>query len=172
MMALAGEVARRLLNTSPELVEEGVAEGIIEEFEYKMCLSGYNQIERELILREGRARYDNIILKSQRGDRPIYRSAEWNKEGRSMSKLRPRNGWYGPQVHSVLFVQATPGKVLKKQTQEVVRKHKFKIKVVEKGGRSIKSILQRSDVEPSASCGLPCVVCNSGVRNCSTESVG
>ena len=102
-MALAGEVARRLLNTSPELVEEGVAEGIIEEFEYKMCLSGYNQIERELILREGRARYDNIILKSQRGDRPIYRSAEWNKEGRSMSKLRSRNGWYGPEMHSVLL---------------------------------------------------------------------
>ena len=45
-MALAGEVTRRLLNTSPELVEEGLAECFIEEFEYKMCLSGYYQRER------------------------------------------------------------------------------------------------------------------------------
>ena len=171
-MALAGEVARRLLNTSPELVEEGLAEEIIEEFEYKMCLSGYNQIERDIILREGRARYGNIVLQSQRGERPIYRSAEWNKKERNMSKLRSRNGWYGPQMHSVLFVQATPGEVLKKQIQEIVKKHKFKIKVVEKGGRSIGSILQRSDIEPSVSCGLPCVVCSSGGRHCSIESVG
>ena len=75
-------------------------------------------------------------------------------------------------MDSVLFVQATPGEVLKRQIQEVVKKHKLKIKVVEKGGRSIKSVLQRSDVEPSSSCGLPCVVCSSGGRNCSKESVG
>jgi len=37
--------------------KEGLAECFIEEFDYKMCLSGYNQIERDNILREGRARY-------------------------------------------------------------------------------------------------------------------
>ena len=153
-------------------MEDGLAECFIEEFEYKMCLSGYNQSERDIILREGRARYSNIILKSQRGERPLYRPAGWCKVERSMSKLRSKNGWYGTHMDSVLFVQATPGEVLRKQIQEVVKKHRLKIKVVEKGGRSIKSMLQRSDVEPSLSCGLPCVVCSSGGKNCSKESVG
>ena len=133
-MALAGEVTRRLLNTSPELVEEGLAECFIEEFEYKMCLNGYYQRERDNILRDGRAHYCNIILKSQRGERPLYRPAGWCKVERSMSKLRSKNGWYGTHMDSVLFVQATPGEVLRKQIQEVVKKHRLKIKVVEKGG--------------------------------------
>ena len=106
------------------------------------------------------------------GERPLYRPADWNREKRSLTKLRSEKEWYGSNMNSVLFVQATPGEVLRKQIQEVADRHKMKVKVVEKGGKSIKSILQRSDVEPSVSCGLPCVVCSSGGKSCSVESVG
>ena len=44
---LAGEVARRLFNTSPDLVAEGGAEEDIDKFMYKLMKSGYKVRERE-----------------------------------------------------------------------------------------------------------------------------
>ena len=67
-MALAGEVCRRLLNTSPELVKTGLAEEEIEKLCYRMLISGYNLWERSIIVKEGRSRYHNI-LKRWRGER-------------------------------------------------------------------------------------------------------
>ena len=133
-------MARRLLNTSPELVKEGLAEEeFISAFEYKLYLSGYDQRERDLILKEGRARYHNIVSNYERGERPMYRPAQWNRKERSIAKLRSQSQWYGSQMDTVLFVQATPGEILRRHIQGVVDRHKLKIKVVEKGGRTIKS---------------------------------
>ena len=102
----------------------------------------------------------------------MYRPAKWNRKERSIAKLRSQSQWYGSQMDTVLFVQATPGEILRRHIQGVVDRHKLKIKVVEMGGRTIKSIFQRSNVDSSSSCGLPCVVCSSGGKMCSMESVG
>ena len=61
-----------------------------------------------------------------------------------------------------------------KEVQEQMDKLGMKVKVVEKGGRSIKSLLQRSDVEPSQSCKFhDCVVCRTEAKGqCSMENVG
>ena len=61
--ALAGEVARRYLNTSPDLVAAGYVCELIDKLRYKMLLSGYSQKERE-----GEARYFNIVKQVERGD--------------------------------------------------------------------------------------------------------
>ena len=48
----------------------------------------------------------------------------------------------------------------------------LKVKVVEKGGRSLQSILQRSDVAPSMSCPNGCPVCETeGKGMCQVEGV-
>ena len=75
---------------------------------------------------------------------------------------------------SVLFVQATPGEALKKGIQSVCDQSGLKLKVVEKGGRSMKQILQRSDVVMGGGCGrIDCIVCKSDSRGlCSKEGVG
>ena len=73
--ALFGEVARRSLNTSPVLVSEGFAEEHLDKFCYKLMVSGYNQREREIILKEGNARYRNLCELVEKGVRPLYRSA-------------------------------------------------------------------------------------------------
>ena len=55
--------------------------------------------------------------------------------------------WYAKdgKYESVMFVEATPASELMKRVQYVVRRLKFKIKVVERAGATIKGILQRSN---------------------------
>ena len=150
----------------------GAAEEFIEKFQYKLLVSGYNQSEREDIVKEGEARYRNILDKVALGERPLYRPADWKKKERAIGKIRDKKSWFGKTNDSVLFVQATPGEVLRKRLQAVVKDHGMKVKVVEKGGRSLKGSLQKSDIEPLEGCGQECVVCQTGGKNCHREFVG
>ena len=78
-------------------------------------------------------------------------------------------------LDSVIFVQPTPGEILKKKAEAIVLNAGFKIKVVERGGRSVHSILQRSDVNPQLSCdwGDKCFICSTKPTGlCREESVG
>mgnify|MGYP001307886574 CR=1 FL=1 len=77
-----------MLNTSPQLVREGGADEDVEKFAYKMMVSGYNGKERGQIVKEGVARYKNIIMEADKGTRPIYRSAQWNRGKRAIVKWR------------------------------------------------------------------------------------
>ena len=61
---------------------------------------------------------------------------------------------------SVIFVQATPGEILKKEIEGVMKRCGFRINVVERSGRSVMSMLQRSDVDPQIHCfDRNCPVC-------------
>ena len=51
-----------------------------------------------------------------------------------------------------MFVQSTPGEALKKSIQEIANRSEFKIRVVERGGRTLKSMLQKSDIVPNKKC--------------------
>ena len=58
-------------------------------------------------------------------------------------------------------MQETPGELLKRDIEKVGKDAGFTVKVVEKAERSIKNVLQRSDVAPSMMCldgGLPYLV--------------
>ena len=52
-----------------------------------------------------------------------------------------------------MFVQATPRELLRKKVQEVCDREGMRVKVVEKGGRNLKQILQRSEVASLGFCG-------------------
>ena len=140
--ALSGEVARRRLNMDDKAwEEEGVS--LIEKLNLKMLNSGYTEYERGVFVKEGLARYNNILEKVMRGERPLYRLSSWKKMERSIQKKVKARTWYG-NVETVLFVQPTLGELLRKQIQELANTTEFKIKVVECGGRTIKSMLQKS----------------------------
>ena len=147
-VTMTGEVSRRLLNISRDLVEMGLADEDIDRFLYKLMRSGYSVDERTLIEKEGRARYENILRQVEGGMRPLYRNSDVNKYQREVVKLKKQINWYGKSNGSVLFVQATPGERLKSAVQYVCDKSGMKIKVVEKGGRTVKQILQKSDIDP------------------------
>ena len=171
---LAGEVARRLLNTSPDLVMLGEAENDIDFFMYKLMRSGYSVHERRIIEDEGRRRYKNIVSKCDEGERVMYRCASENKLGRTVDRALKQNRWWGKNYDSVLFVQATPGEVLKKAIQSICDQSGMKLKVVEKGGKTVKSVLQKSNIEVAGECGREdCFVWHHDRRGlCSKEGVG
>ena len=80
--------------------------------------------------------------------------------------------WFG-KSDSVVFVQSTPGEILRRNVQKLMVDKGFNIRVVEQGGQTVKSILQRSDVSPCLFCGdEDCSVCKTEAKgNCQVESV-
>ena len=57
-----------------------------------------------------------------------------------------------------MFVEATPKSEYLRSVKKLVRKHKLKIKVVEKVGQTIKHVLQRSDPYQKNICNLTAVL--------------
>ena len=104
----------------------------------------------------------------------MYRSASLNKEKRAIAKKMKGKTWYGNQFESVLFVQSSPGELLKKEVQKVIDASGFKVRVVERAGVPLKSLLQRSDVEPQLDClDKQCPVCLTSRKGlCRMEGVG
>ena len=170
-VSLAGEVCRRYLNTSPSLVDQGEVGEMIDKFRHKLLLSGYSQKEREIIVSEGVSRYTNLVKQAETGMRPLYRTSQWQREKRAISRLVKEKTW--TKSDSVIFVQATPGEILKREVKKVVKEAGFNVKVVEKGGRSMRSLLQRSDVSPPAVClDADCPIClTDGRGKCEVEGV-
>ena len=75
---------------------------------------------------------------------------------------------------SPFFVQATPGEILKKRIQEVANSSGFQLRIVEKGGRTLKSMLMKSDVKPNKRCwDQECPICMTGEQGkCNKENAG
>ena len=172
-MALVGEVFRRYINTSPSLVQEGHVEQFLERFEFKMMVSGYSQRERNIVLREGKARYENILKKVEEGERPLYRPASWRRSERAFDKVIKKKKWFG-EKDAVLFVQATQDGWLRDEAEKIMAEEGFNVKVVEKGGTSVKALLQKSDVHGEKRCSFgDCPICaTKPTGKCCRESVG
>ena len=63
-----------------------------------------------------------------------------------------------------MFVNATPNEILKKKVEKIAKKYKLKIKVVERRGRTVKSMLQKSDPFKKLECSeTDCVICREGM---------
>ena len=112
---LANELARRMFNTSPDLVEKGEAENDIDEFLYKLMRSGYSVKERRQIEFEGTRQYRNVVSRVEAGERKLYRSANEAKLERAVGKKVKECKWWGKAYDTVMFVQATPNEFLRKK---------------------------------------------------------
>ena len=169
--ALAGEVARRMLNCD-EITwrEEGVS--IMNKFCGKMFISGYTEKERRIVLEEGEARVNNIKSKVAEGERPLYRTSEYKKFERAVEKQIKGRTWYGNK-ETVLFVQSTPGEQLRRSIQTEANRSKISIKVVERGGKTLRSLLQKSEIEKVKCQDNDCAICETEDKGlCSKENVG
>ena len=51
-----------------------------------------------------------------------------------------------------MFVQATPGSILKKEVELIMKAEGMKVSVVEKGGKNVQQLLQKSDIDPNKFC--------------------
>ena len=140
----------------------------------RMQYSGYSKKFRHEVVNAALKAYDEIQRKANNGERPLYRPYDWNREERDKAKKNKVNDWYGQGGYqSVIFVPSTPGSVLQQRYQSEVDRQGLRIRVVEKAGRSIKSMIQRSDPFRTEKCDRQsCMVCQtSGKGSCDKEGV-
>ena len=89
-----------------------------------------------------------------------------------------KTSWYRPN-NAVLFIQATPGGVLAKEIQAMVNEEAARIgmsvRVVEKGGTSLKQHLVKTDLTGCIYQNLPkhpCFLCEAGIKGGSHTKSG
>ena len=111
------------------------------------------------------------------GERPLYRDGEFKQEERWRVKVSNKILW--SKTDSVLFLPLSER--LKTVAMENIKRVRENIRVVERGGRSLKSLLQRSDPYKEHLCqDQTCAICTAGgggqkkcVRGgCQLKSVG
>ena len=139
-----------------------------------MQFSGFAKKFRYEVVSSALKAYDEIHRKVDRGERPLYRPFESNREERDREKTDKGLSWYKRGGYeSVIFVQSTPGSELKRKFQAEVDRCGLRIRIVEKAGRSVKSAVQRSDPLKAAACDRKiCLVCETGGRgSCSKDGV-
>ena len=96
------------------------------------------------------------------------KKATWYKGNRKTEKNKMEK-----EYKSVIFVQPTKGSILNNKYEEVIRKSKCNVKVVERAGRNVRQKLQKSYPFCKEECGIKdSVVClSSGKGNCRKENV-
>ena len=133
----------------------------VQNFMYRMQLSGYQKEQRVNVYKAAKKRYDQQIKNNIEGITPLYRSKQWNRKERCREKELRKKSWCG-KYEATYFVQATPGSQLAKQCQKVFRNCNLNISVTERSGRTIKQMLMKSN--PFASPPCSCEVCHASAK--------
>ena len=170
---LTQELLRIMIRCSPELKWDDVIPHL-DNCMLRMQYSGYNQHFRTTTLNSALKAYDEIKRKDREGIQPMYRNKNWRKESREKDKRNKKTQWFRKGGYrSVVFIPCTPGSVLKRKYDEIIRKSKIPIKVVERSGTTIKSKVQKSNPFASKHCTdvENCMVCRTGGTNCRKEGV-
>ena len=130
----------------------------------RMMEAGYQESYRKAILTSALDIYHKKIKDEEEGKRPLFRSKNLNKEGRRKEKRRKKNNWATKKGHiAPIFVPATPGSELAKSMREIAEreaKDGIHFNIVEMGGRTMKSELQRSNPTATPGCEkADCLAC-------------
>ena len=105
-----------------------------------------------------------MVKDDQSGLRPIYRPKDWNIEARRKEKFKKRNSWStkGGYV-SPIFGPPTPNGELAQQLRKIAdieAEAGVRFKIVETGGNSVKSRIQKSNPTATEGCtNQQCVAC-------------
>ena len=98
MNTLTQEVIRRLRNTRASLDWNEYKAPILTEFCKKMARSGYPEEYRYVVIKSGVLGFERQLAASQRGERPLFRPRDWQKEERRKSKMIQKAAWYRPWI--------------------------------------------------------------------------
>ena len=171
---LSNEVIRMMRNTSREQPEE-VRKFFLSDFSQRMRMSGYQEKFRREIITSGMRGYERMLRNNDEGVCPLHRSKGYRKEERMKEKYVKKRSWYKP-CDAVLFCPSTPrgelAQRMRKVTNEVSERHRMKVKVIERGGVSIKNQLMRRKDKNRCRNREECIVHgNGGKGDCSIEGV-
>ena len=170
---LTQQMLRIMLNCSQHLQWAETAKHLTE-MNKRLQYSGYNKKFRTEITKSALNAYNKLLEDDRNGTRPLYRPRAWKRSERNREKQKKKTKWYKRNDYdSVLFIQATPNSILKKECQKVIKRSGVKIKVIEKSGETLKRKLQKSDSFKSTKCREnECFVCDSdGNGKCKEQGI-
>ena len=171
---LISEGLRRMLRCSKDCPYEEKKEHL-RKFSWKMMNSGYAKNQVNYIVNESIKKYEKMVTEEEEGIRPLHRDANWKRKEREKEKIKKTEGWYKDEekgYDAPLFVPWTDNSIFKKNCEEILDRLGLKIKVVEKTGKKIKHLLQKSSIGMNKGCPTGCVVCNTENRiSCLTSDV-
>ena len=150
------------LNTRPDMVA-GLQQELMEGLAMKMKVSGYSEEFRAGVISSAVIGYERLVAACERGERPLYRPRQWQQQRRHEEKSMKRVSWYRP-ADVVLFLPATPDGELAELARRVVQEESprlgVSVRVVEKGGLSLKRQLVSTDLAAGEPCKPPdCGLC-------------
>ena len=150
------EIIRRLLNSSPKLDWKTEVAPIVSDYMMRMKDAGYGERYRKSILEQALAIYDRKKEEERNGQRPVYRPKSWQKEERRKKKRESKHDWSTKGGYiAPIFVPSSPRGELARRMKKVAEKERKKeihFKIVEMGGRTLKSELQRSNPLSTPGC--------------------
>ena len=141
------------------------------EFSLRMKISGYTAEARLNILKSGIEAFERQVERDKDGIRPLYRPKGYKEEERRKKKARNKTSWYMP-YDSVLFIPPTPKGELLEKMKDIVKKvgnEEITIKIVERAGRKIRSMLPGIKEETNCKREDCFVHKNGGKGNCNIE---
>ena len=159
----------RILRNCSETLPWSTKAGHLTNLMRRLKMSGYNQQYRSSILSAVLAGYQKQLDRAAQPDgRPLHRPDTWQQERRAVSKASNKTSWYRAGGYSsVLFVPPTPGSTLsnmiKKMELQTRERRSWSFRVVELGGRTLKTQLQTLSPAQPTTCGArDCIPCVSG----------
>ena len=200
---LTQEIIRRQKNTARSVGSKRRRE-ILSKMMVKMKRSGYDQRMRRRVLVAGMRGYEKMVETEEKGGRKVNRPRWDGEKERRYRKLGAKASWYkrkskmpetkykgrgggkrrGPEeesdIETVLFVPHTPGGELAALIQEEDDRFRKgtrlkRMKVVERGGTTIKDILSRKNPWAKDGCQrsdcLPCKWERGKGGNCQQENI-
>ena len=113
--------------------------------------------------------YDRMVEEDSSGKRPLYRPKDWNIVARRKEKEKFEWSTMGGHI-APIFVPPTPNSELVNSFKVIADSEAeagIHFKIVETGGLSLKSLLQKSNPLETAGCGSPdCSPVNMAGGNC------
>jgi hypothetical protein len=161
------EVIRRIMNTSARLDWKEDVAPVLSDYMGRMMLAGYSEGYRKNVLQHAFRIIDKKKEEVDNGVRPMFRKKEWEADRRRMDKQKKRHSWSTKGGHiAPIMVPSTPEGELADILRKVVQAEKnvdLKFKIIETGGRTVKSLLQRSNPTATAGCSAgECIACKGG----------
>ena len=173
---LVSEVFRRLYNCDT-LVNWEDRTKVVNELVVKMSRSGYRSPDIKCFVKGGVNRYEKLLTRVREADRPLYRDDSFQKVERWRKKVTNKSTW--SKAKSVVFIPLS--QKLKEEATAGVNRIREDIKVVERGGTTLKNILQKSDPARNPLCrDVECWICGCEIGGqkgcvkggCSLRNVG
>ena len=138
----------------------------VQDYVVRMYHAGYTAKFRQEVVSQAVARYEGMLQADREGRHPLYRQRDWQKQEREKKKKTKKTSWLNKDAYdTVIMVQATPGGELAKKYQQVIETHPgpVKIKIMEQGGRTIKTVVQDTNPTKTKGCASQdCLTCKRG----------